>query len=136
MFTTSRHIPGREACLKRHRAGDFWYHLPLYTCTPIDNTLVCDCGTGIVGRHFMVARVVRRGIWAAPISRARVPLGARRGTAWGGMVSKGSTARGVTTSVGGKSGRAARTSARSVITLMLVNVRARATSRRKAAFLL
>src|SRR6267378_2027725 len=110
--------------------------VPLYSGIPIDNTLVCDFGTGIGGHHFIVVTGVRRGSWAAPISRARVPLRARRVTAWGRMASKCSTARRVTTSARGKSGRAARTSARSVITLMLVNVSARATSRRKVAFLL
>src|SRR5229473_4429504 len=106
-----------------------------YSRTPIDNTLVSDWGIGIGGCHFMVLRVVRWGIWVAPISSARVAWGARRVKAWGRMVLKCSTARRVTTSVRGKSGRAARASARSVITVMLVNVSARATSLRKAAFL-
>ena len=55
--------------------------VPLYSCTPIANTLVRDCGMGIGGCHFMVVTAARRGTWAAPISRARVPLGARKVTA-------------------------------------------------------
>ena len=105
------------------------------SCTPIDNTLVCDCGIGTGGCHFRVVREARWGIWADPMSTARVALGAKKVTAWGRMVSKCSTARKVTTSARGQSGRTARTSARSVITLTLVNLSARAASRRKAAFL-
>ncbi len=87
------------------------------------------------GCHFRGVRVFRRGSWEAPISRARVPLGERKGRTWGRMVSKWPTARRVTTSAWGESGREDRTSARSVITWMSVKVSARAASRRKAAFL-
>src|ERR1019366_1539998 len=109
--------------------------LPLHRSTPIDKTLVCDCGTGIGGCQSKVARVVRGGIGAAPMSKARVALGARRATVWRRMASNRSTARKVTTWARGKPGRATRVWSRSAITLMLVNVSARATSRRKAAFL-
>ena len=60
---------------------------------------------------------------------------ARKVAAWGRMVSKCSTALRVTTSAWGWSLRVRMVSARSVITLMLVNVSARDTSFRKADFL-
>src|SRR5580658_6685791 len=110
-------------------------YFPLWLCTPIDNTLECDCGISIGGYHFRDVRGARRGIWAVLINKARRPLGARKVTAWGRMVSKRSTARRVTTSAWEKSVSATTASARSMITLTSVNVRARATSFRKAAFL-
>src|ERR1700674_3072306 len=87
--------------------------------TPIDNTLVRDCGTGICGHHFRAVRVVRWGIWAAPISRARVALGAMSITAWGRIAANCSTARRVTTLRPGESGRGGRTSARAVSSFMV-----------------
>jgi len=70
--------------------------------------------------------------WAELIRRARRPCGARRLAALGRTDSKRSTARRVTTS---NFLSAERVSARAVCILMSVNVSARATSRRKVAFL-
>src|ERR1017187_7496520 len=84
--------------------------------------------------HFRSVRVKTWGIWGVVISRARVPFGARKVTALGRTVSKRSTARRVTTSAW-EVRLGARAWARPVNTLMLVNVSARATSRRKTAFL-
>src|SRR5277367_4052881 len=102
-------------------------YFPLLSLVPIDNTLLCDFGTLIGVCHIRGVRAVRSGIWAVPISTARLACGARKVAAWGRMVSKRSTARRVTMSNAGKSfpARCARVSARSVFTLMLVNVRAR-----------
>ena len=60
---------------------NYWQLLPLYPRTPIDNTLECDSGILIGGCHFRVVRVVRWGSWSDPISRARVPFGAKRASA-------------------------------------------------------
>src|SRR5277367_542681 len=68
--------------------------------------------------------------WEFEMRRARRPWGARRLAATGRTLGRRSTARRVTTSKvdGG------RVSARTFFILMSVNVRARATSRRKIAF--
>src|SRR5580658_1146290 len=68
--------------------------------------------------------------WAVLIRRARRPVGATNDAAVGRMASKRSTARRVTTWK-----VVERVSARAFCILTLVNVRARVTSRRKAAFL-
>src|ERR1700674_5471823 len=75
--------------------------------TPIDNTLVRDCGTGICGHHFRAVRVVRWRTCPAPISRARVALGAMSITAWGRVAANCSTAPGTTILHPGASGRGA-----------------------------
>lgn len=97
------------------------------------NTLECDCGTLIWALHFMVVTEWRWGSWEELIRRARIPPGGRKAAAWGRMALKCSTARRVTTSGGASS--ACMASARAVITLMFVNVSARATSRRNVDFL-
>jgi hypothetical protein len=97
--------------------------------------LAWDWGMGMGGCHFRVVRVVRWGSWADPISKAMIPRGARKAAAWGRILSKCSTARRVTRSARKSFWRVARDSARSLITLILVNVSARVTSRRKVAFL-
>ena len=102
---------------------------------PSSNTLEFDCGMGMGVFHFRVAWLDGRGSWEAPIRRARVPSLVRKFTATGRMASKCSTALNVTSLVRGKSVWAERASARSLITLMLVNVSARDTSLRNADFL-
>src|SRR5437870_3040345 len=100
----------------------------------IDNTLDWDSGIRIVAAGWKSgARIWRAGSWLDPISRARRPDGLTRRAATGRIASKRSTARRVTTSAAGVV--SVRVSARAVITLTSVNVRARITSRRKAAFL-
>src|ERR1700733_1358961 len=110
-------------------------HLSLPCCRdPSSNTLALELGIGV--RHVRDVLGISFGSWDAPISRARVDWPARNLRAWGKMASRCSTALRVTTSAWGRSGRAEISSARSLITLMLVNVRARDTSFRKADFLL
>src|SRR5229473_2509679 len=89
-------------------------------------------GTGTGGCHETWGRVVSRVLsWEEEISRAKRPAGARRRAAIGRLLAKRSTARRVTTSkVAGGS-----VSARAFCILTSVNVRARVTSWRKAAFL-
>src|SRR5580698_3047269 len=90
-----------------------------------------DSGTRIGGSQVMVGRVEQVGSsWDEEIRRARRPLGVRSLAAVGRTFGGRSTARRVTTSKvdGG------RVSARVFCILMSVNVRARATSRRKVAF--
>src|SRR5208282_2539306 len=106
----------------------------LYALYPMSNTLECDFGTLIWACHFRLVWANTWRIWGVVISKARVPLAARKVTAWGRMVSKRSTARRVTTSAWERR-VGARAWTRPVNTLMLVNVSARATSRRKTAFL-
>ena len=74
------------------------------------------------------------GSWSELIRRASLAEGARNLIAMGRMASKFSTARSVTTSAWAGL-VVARVSARSEITLTLVNVRDRAASRRKVDFL-
>jgi hypothetical protein len=103
--------------------------------TPIANTLECDCGT-INGRvqSMVWASFGRVRSWPAPISRAMPAPGARNRMAKGRALSKRSTALRVTMSAWGGFGLR-RVSARSDITFTSINVRDRAASRRKAAFL-
>ena len=87
---------------------------------------------GMGGLQLTCGRVERvASSWEKAIRRAKRPEGARRLAAVGRTFGKRSTARRVTTSKvdGG------RVSARAFCILMSVNVRARATSRRKVAFL-
>ena len=72
MFTTLFVVTGNKPGLIFHLLICGVIHIPLYVCIPIDNTLVCDWGTGIGGCHFRAVCVVRRGTWAALISKARV----------------------------------------------------------------
>ena len=109
-------------------------HFPLLLFCDSDTNFVLDSGTLSWRVDFRSGMVFSRDSWAVVINMARVPLGAKKVTALGRMVSRRSTARRVTTSAW-ELRRGARTSARPVITLMLVNVSARATSLRKAAFL-
>jgi hypothetical protein len=90
-----------------------------------------DWGIGIGGCQVRLGRVERVGSsWGEEIRRARRPWGTRRRAATGRISARRSTARRVTTSKvhGG------RVWARTFCILMSVNVRARATSRRKVAF--
>src|SRR5215467_5457158 len=97
-------------------------------------TLDSELGTGMGGGQAIEGvRSINDLSWDAPIRKARRPAGARRLVAIGTMSAKCSTARRVTQAAAGM--RAPRVSARPVITLTSINVRARANSRRKAAFL-
>src|SRR5208282_1194717 len=98
---------------------------------PIRRTRDWDCGMGMGASQVRVGRVERvEATWVEEIRRARRPWGARRLAATGRTSGRRSTARRVTVSkvCGG------RVWARAFCILMFVNVRARATSRRKVDF--
>jgi len=90
-----------------------------------------ELGMGIGGFQETWGRVEREGSsWGVEIRRARRPAGDKRLAATGRTLGRRSTARRVTTS---KVDRG-RVSARTFCILMSVNVRVRASSRRKADF--
>src|ERR1035438_2922003 len=99
---------------------------------PINRILEWEPGTGTAVPQLNWGRLARAwSCWLAPISKARRPEDATRAAATGRTDSKRSTARRVITSnVFG-----ATASARAFRISTSVNVRARVTSRRKAAFL-
>ena len=104
------------------------YHFPSRTI--IDNTLELEFGRGMGADGRKLVTEFRAGRWLELIRRARRPAGATKEAATGRIVSKRSTARRVTTSAW-----VVRVSARAEVILMSVNVSARASSRRKVAFL-
>src|SRR5208337_2411448 len=69
-------------------------------CSPIANSLECDCGICTV-RHCRLGMALRLDCGAELTRRAKRPCGARKLAARGRVLSNFSTARKVTTSAGG-----------------------------------